>query len=329
VDLSVLAVRLLGPLYLDPSLMGLRTPLNSRIDHDDLERDASEIRSMFLDMAETKSQSYQEVLIVEAVSPIDRAAVRAPYGCEEILNWTRQAFCWSDLRERAAQEKHKGTFWIEEMENVITEVMRGERPSVMTSTFRGRGRTAGRIYQPQLEKVDFVGDRPIRYYFGFHEVLVPELVRGPGAIGDVFNLLHIALRVRWEVLNPFLVTLGTPRARDEISEEERDAVIGMVSGSLRVIELEAERHGMFDDPAISSLDGGLREKVSQMLRERALIRDAISEAVAHKDFDELMKHLTRVLEQTTMASNLLAERFVELLRRDREKVLGLIERERS
>jgi hypothetical protein len=49
---------------------------------------------------------------------------------------------------------------------------------------------------------------PWRYHFVFHEVLVPELVRGPGRIGEVFSLLYNATRVRWEVLNPFVVNLS-------------------------------------------------------------------------------------------------------------------------
>jgi hypothetical protein len=56
----------------------------------------------------------------------------------------------------------------------------GRRPDIQTATGARRlpQRHAGAIFR-------------------LHEVLAPELVRGQGAIGDVFNLLYIATRVRW------------------------------------------------------------------------------------------------------------------------------------
>src|SRR5262249_44442383 len=134
-------------------------------------------------------------------------AVHAPNGCRSILNWNLDSFSWPDLHRRAEEEKGKGTFWVTEMEQVMLDVLREREPRVMTSTFRGRGPSvAGRIFRPHLDHVQFVDKaRPVRFCFVFHEVLAPELVRGPGKIGDVFSILYIANRVRWEVLNPFLV----------------------------------------------------------------------------------------------------------------------------
>src|SRR5262249_39299487 len=143
-------------------------------------------------------------LAVTTAQDLGTARVRAPNGCACTLNWSLRTFTWNELRTRAEEEKGKGTFWVNEMEEVIIDVANRDRPRVMTSTFRGRGAVAGQIFRPQLERVDYINEVPVRFYFAFHEVLAPELVRGPGPIGDVFNLLYIATRVRWEVLNPFL-----------------------------------------------------------------------------------------------------------------------------
>ena len=133
------------------------------------------------------------------------------------------------------------------MERVTLDVARGDYPRVMTSTFRGRGSVAGLIFRPHLDHVEFVDEkRPVRVHFVFHEVLAPELVRGPGQIGDVFNILYTATRVRWEVLNPFLVKrfLAKGSSRFEISEDERNELIEQIANSIRVIDQEAERHGV-------------------------------------------------------------------------------------
>jgi hypothetical protein len=251
--------------------------LNLRVTDADLKRDAEEIEDALLGIVDPRSEFFGESLVVETGEldvttslGLDSALIRAPNGCSRILDWNRRSFSWNELRARAAEEKGKGTFWVSEMEQVITDVARQNRPRVMTSTFRGRGEVAGQIFRPQLDRVDFVDDTPMRYHFVFHEVLVPELVRGPERIGEVFNLLYIATRVRWEVLNPFVVNLSlakdTPPSRLDMSQEARHELIGRVSRSLRIIEYEAERHKMLE-AAVSAFDDNDREIIDQLLKK--------------------------------------------------------------
>ena len=320
----------LEPLYRSPEFVRLGTPLNPRITDADLRRDAEEIEQALLGMVDVREELFGEALVVETTDldvttseGLGGAVVRAPNGCSRILNWSRRCFSWDELRTRAAEERGKGTFWVSEMEQVITEVARQNRPRVMTSTFRGRGQVAAQIFRPQLESVDFVDDTPVRYHFFFHEVLVPELVRGPGRIGDVFNLLHVATRVRWEVLNPFLVNLSlagdTHPSQMEMSQEERDELIGRVLRSLRIIEQEAERHGMFDS-AVSAFGGDDHGLVASLLTERERIQDAIVEAARRKDFEHFMGELMQALDLNCRATELLADRFLKLVREDCERV---------
>ena len=244
-----LQARFLAPLYRNPEFAGIPAPLNSRVKDTELRHDAKMIEDALLGIVDLRSEFFGEFLIVEttgldlkSAAGLDHAIVRAPSGCRRILDWNCRSFSWSELRARAAEERGKGTFWVSEMADVIADVARQSSARVMTSTFRARGKdTAGQIFRPQLDRVDFMEDTPVRYHFVFHEVLVPELVRGPEHIGEVFTLLYIATRVRWEVLNPFFVKLArdTPPSRWELTQEERRDLVARVSRSLRIIEHQA------------------------------------------------------------------------------------------
>jgi len=332
----VIHTRLLRPLYRDTTLTGLDTPLNPRLPDTELARDAVEIADLLLGRAATRVERFGASLLVDTselpdITPtsLANAHVQAPNGCADILNWTRHTFLWSALRTRAAEDTGKGTFWVSEMEDIMTEVARGEQPRVMTSTFRGRGHdVAGRIFRPQLDRVEFRDERPVRYHFVFYEVLVPELVRGPAHIGDVFNLLYIATRVRWEVLYPFLVKAvaaqGTPPARWEMRPEEQRALIARVSQSLRIIEHEAERHDMFG-AAVEAFDAvGDRNLILELLRKRTWIRTAINAAAERNDFAQFMAELMQGLTGNGEAMEFLATRFLDLVRADREHVQRLL-----
>src|SRR4029450_11864288 len=181
-----------------------KVPLNDRVREDDIERDASEIEDALHGIVCPRPVFYRESLIVDT-SRCDVAAdgfagvqVNAPDGCPKILNWSQRSFSWQELLRRAEEDMGKGTFWVAEMERVILDVARDDYPRVMTSTLRGRGgSSAGLIFRPHLDHVQFVGEkRPVRFHFVFHEVLTPELVRGPGQIGDVFSIRYIANRGR-------------------------------------------------------------------------------------------------------------------------------------
>jgi hypothetical protein len=304
--------------------------LNQRITDPDLERDAEEIADALRGIVDLRSECFGECLLVETLGVdvtipacLDGARVQAPNGCSQILNWNRRSFSWYELRARAAEEKGKGTFWVSEMEQVILEVARQNRPRVMTSTFRGRGPVAGEIFRPQLDQVDFVDDKPVRYHFSFREALVPEVVRGSGHIGEVFNLLYIATRVRWEVLNPFLVNLSlvknTPPSQLDMSQEERQEFISRVSRSLRIIEYEADRHRMLE-AAVSAFGDNDRALINQLLRKRGWLRSAVEAAATRGDFEQFMEELMRGLELNCEAMAILSHRFLQLVQEDSHQV---------
>jgi TIR domain len=324
--------RFLAPLYRNPKFTRSRTPLNGRVLQDDIERDAQEIEDALSGVVRPQPEFYRESLIVDtthcdvARDGFSDVRVSVPDGCRKILNWNRSSFSWKELRERAEEDEGKGTFWVNEMERVILDVAHGDYPGVMTSTFRGRGSVAGLIFRPHLDHVEFVDDkRPVRVHFVFHQVLAPELVRGPGPIGDVFNILYIATRVRWEVLNPFLVKrfLTKGSHRFEIPEDERNELIEQIGNSVRVIDQEAERHGVAQ-LAANAFEDKDRDKVEKMLAERESLREAILDAADRRDFAGLMAKLARALDLNTAVVDLLAGRFQELVRKDRTEVQALL-----
>jgi len=322
---EVIKEKFLEPLYRHTTFTGLDAPLNGRVSDLDISRDAQEIAEALAGVLPTRSESFGESLVVETseldvTRDLDEAQVIAFEGFSAILNWQRQVFTWSELRQRAAEAKGKGTFWVTEMQQVMTEAVRQDCPKrIMSSTFRGRGNTAGRIFRPVLDRVDYIENKPVRFHFVFHEVLVPELVRARGTLGDVFNLLYIATRVRWEVLYPFLIKPwlandGLP-AKWEMSKEEQDELVGSVIRSMRLIEFQIERHDMLES-VFAAFDGTDRRVIAQMLQERQSITDAIEAAAQQNDLARLMEDLKHALDLNCRVMELLAGRFQQLVTED-------------
>ncbi len=294
-----------------------------------------------------RSEIYYDSIYVEtrgvdftSEDGLDDAPVSAPGGCIRTLSWDEERFTWRDLRERATVPRPKGTFWVNEMEQLMRDVASSPRPPpepapplrppppIMTSTFRGKGKGfTGLIFRPQLLQIDFEGDRPVRYHFIFPEVLVPELVRGPGDVGAVFNLIHIATRTRWEVLEPFLGTRSLQRP--DLSDDERRELVDFVRGSLHAIDLEAEKHEMLHPRATLAFEGAQLDAVIRMLDERASIYEAIDLAVDKGDLDRLIEILLRALDLNSKATVMLADRFLKLAEEDWRLVQRRMTRARS
>lgn len=317
---ELIAEKFLEPLYRQGEFTGSGRPLNTRVSNADIARDAQEIEDAIACVLPMRSE-FCASLVVEtprlcAATGVDEARVTAFYGFGEILDWQRQSFSWRELRERAAQDRGKGTFWVSEMEQVMIGAAQQDSPRIMSSTLRGRGNKAGLIFRPALDHVDYIVDKPVRFQFAFHEVLVPELVRTRGALGDIFNLLYVATRVRSEVLYPFLIKPWIendgPPSKWEMSKEEREDLIGKVIGSLRVIDLQIERHNMLE--AVSSaFDGDDRQLIARMMRERQSIKMAIETAGRQSDLEKLMCDLKQALDMNCRVIGLLAAKFQQLV----------------
>jgi hypothetical protein len=283
-------------------------------------------------------RAYVESLIIEItdtdkfLKSCDAAIVYASDGCGQILNLTKNRFTWKELQTRAEEERGKGTFWITEIRDVIKDVLVDKEPRVMTSTFRGRGdKVKGQIFRPQLHHVHSSLCFYL-FYFDIYEVLVPELVRGPDLIGEVFFLLYIVSRVRWEVLNPFFVKpiLRGNQNVSILNENEKYRLINEVSGSLRAIESELDRNNKWDEAfVIREFKGKDRDSLLRMLDERNDLRKKITDAIRRKNYSDLMGELEQGLELNIKATALLARKFAALAKKDQKELEGMLMRLRT
>ena len=113
-----------------------------------------------------------------------------------------------------------------------------------------------------------------------------------------------------------------------MSQEARNELIGQVIRSLRIVEQEAERHHMFDS-VVSAFDDDDREVIVDLLRERERIHNAIVATAQREDFEQFMGELMRALDLNCRATELLATRFLELVREDCGRVRLMMQRIRS
>jgi hypothetical protein len=321
--------KFLEPLLTRDNFIGDIRALNNRICHADLDRDADEIEEGFNGVLPTNSEIVGAALTVELIQPtsdnIDKAGITASPDFSEILDWRLSASAtWKDLKVHALLEKGKGTFWAQELEDLMAGVAREESVRrILTSTFRGRGPdSVGKIFRPSLNRVDYIDNKPVRFYFTFHEVLVPELVRPKGPLGDVTDLLFVAIRLRWEVLYPFLLKRleaeGSPD-KWQMNEQERGKLIGNVIGSLRTIELQVERHHMYD-AAVAAFPQTTWDELVLMLEERQQIVAAIEAAGQQNDFLGVIKELQRAVGFNCRVMPLLSRRFCELMEEDTVRI---------
>ena len=325
--------KFLEPLLTRDNFIADIRALNNRICHADLDRDAEEIENVLNGVLPTNSEIVGAALTVELIDPtgdsLDKACITASQDFSEILNWRpRVSATWKDLRDHALLQKGKGTFWAQEMEDLMAGAGREESVrKILTSTFRGRGTdTAGKIFRPTLNRVDYVDNKPVRFYFTFHEVLVPELVRPKDHLGNVVDLLFVAIRMRWEVLYPFLLNRFKsegPPDKWQMNDDERGKLIGNVIGSLRAIELQIERHHMFG-AAVDAFPKDTWDKLLPMLNARQQIIAAIEGAGQQNDFLRLMKELKRAVDCNCEVMPLLMERFKNLMDEDTDHISHMI-----
>ena len=247
-----------------------------------------------------------ETLNNQGAIPAD-SHIHAPGGLAKTLNLTKTTLTWHELTTHACKKVWKGSYWIEEIEKVVVSVARDESPSIMTSTFRGRGPAGhGRIFRPILLKATR-NDTSFQLHFYFNEVIVPELVRGPGHVGELFNLLRIGTRMRWEVIEPFLKFRNRPATRPQ--------VLAQVSFSLRLIELEIEKHNMLGSFYMpnSIFDATEQMIMDELLEQHGHVKMRINEAIAAQNFICLMNELVEARNVNIQAMELAARKYYELL----------------
>jgi hypothetical protein len=329
--------RFLEPLYHTRQFTNPHIPpLNRKISANDIKRDAEAIfevirgkrnphdycKSLTVDVSRCSRNKDNQLDMTNAV-----ATPSPDWG--RILNWDRSPLRWTELCKYTEEDPRKGTFWVKEMENVMNDVAQRKQPRLMSSTFRGRGKNAGKIFRPLLARTELRGDEALICRFDFYEVLAPEFVRDSDTNGHVFGLLYLIGRVRWEVLNPFLVhpyfrdgTLGPDSRLDPDVEKD---LIGRVVNSLRTIELEADRQETLANGLEAFRDSNDFKVIEQMFAQREVIKQAIDIAADQNDYKQLIVELKRSLDFNSRAMEIVVQEFARLVQVDREEVVRALE----
>lgn len=263
----------------------------------------------------TLSEQEQQELAKRHRIP-DNLCIEAPTGCSRTLNWTKAHFTWREFKTRAAEQKAKGTYWVDEIEHVIVAGSRDEPVKIMTATFRGRGSDGyGHIFRPTLLKIEKDQGRPCRYHFCLQEVIVPELVRGKGAVGEIFNLLYIGTRLRWEVIEPYLKT-----EQCRLSPEQEIDIIQQISVSLRLIELEIEKLNLLTLEEASSVFSIIEQEiVDKLLSKRNTIKEKLLQAIKTNNFKHLMEELRQARNLNIAVMEFATRKYYELIKNDYEQ----------
>ena len=141
------------------------------------------------------------------------------------------------------------------------------------------------------------------------------------------STLYITSRVRWEVLNPFFIK---PFLRDHkgiatLNEDEKYKLINEVSGSLRVIELELDRHNKWDEEFVMrEFEGEECDSLLQMLDERNNLRKKVTDAIERKNYSDLMVELEHGVKLNIKATVSLARKFMELAEKNQKEVESML-----
>ncbi len=286
-DADEIRVKFLEPL-LNGNGDGPIKGLNAGIPRVRLEA-AAKVMSAQITQLPPRRRYYQDIVSVSIPNPDwirdgkipESARVTVEGDSFQALSLDRNELSWGELVALAEENRGKGTYWVHEIEQVISEASQNREPRTMSSTFRGIRK--GKIYRPTVYRVDSANGLPIKYWIVFNTTLQPERVRGKGRVGELFSFLHAGSRVRWEIIEPFLKTI-----RDQGKRAPDDSLFRRIRESVDVIEVEIDRHRCIDDTAIDeAFEGETRKIVYQFREERRAIHEKLMNALDEKDLDRV------------------------------------------
>ena len=285
-----LVTRLLRPLYLEtPNLIPAAThPVNDYLTDETMQNIAEELTRLM----ETKGlepEYYDETIKITINDPTvlqgEEANIPEDTPIEvvghrrqlDLLGIQNRTFTWAELREQAKLDSGADASWINELTQALKTAATGNHPGVMTSTFRHiRG---GRIYRPNLFRVDKVNGQPLIYYLLFNEELAPELLPLDNTPGKLFNLLRLENRVRAEIIDPFLTKIEQLPVGIG-AEGEHARLCQQVKERLDAIDLEADRHDLFGQHLMESVFSGKdRDDAKSLRTERVDLHGEIMTAI--------------------------------------------------
>lgn len=307
--------KLLRTLLITNEFTPHRPPLRPGLQEDALDAPAAEIASLF------------SPTVRQAVDLIPRLSVRVPHAAsfdddlpadahvelkanagEIVANLFFESTTWGALR--TAVPRQEGTFWLDELARAARAVAHGQKPAPISSTFRAA--TGGQIYRPVLLNVEIKGDQPLVFSVGLVPEYAPETDFIAHESGNIFHLIRIANRFRWEILEPFMRRAS--RLRDD---ETRQTFCKQLKESILLIEAESERAGYLEqDNVIRAFDEPEDlELIERLYEQWYRDREELMQAVDNIDIERIVGKLETLKQANVEFMEISTRRYATFFQR--------------
>ena len=300
-------------------LTGIRPPLNNKAGEESIELAAKQIEGMFVPREARPEYTARRMCLeipldtnVDSEQVPGGAQVEADAKTLAIFGKAEGQWTWAELVESLAQKTSgpPSTKWLDELGNAMLIASKGDLIKPMLGTFLGA--EGGKFFRPILFRVDraIANKRVYRFYVIFNEELAPEEIGGPRDAGVIFNLLRIANRFRWELIEPFL------EKGDKITSEEQAAIAcKQLQEGIENIEEESRAQGFLDPEKVKDAFDSDSDKVligEQFDSWNRQIRQPLMQALARREMGRVKELIEAARKLNQKFTIITAKRYSEL-----------------
>lgn len=318
----------LGDFFGNPEYTGVPEAINEALANEEgeIEKLATEIENLFrpfsfnpwsahMRMALEFEPDQIEVLKCSQEIPRDVAIADADSRVlAEVFGLGDGTYKWQQLHDRIAERGY--TDWIKELAQVMVRAIgKNIREIEITNTFRAAD--GGRIFRPVLYQVDFLDDVPQCFHVLFTEQSTPGNVAGRGPLANVFQMLRIGHRFRWEVLKSYMGDMEKLAANFGA-----EVACRRLREAMEVVEDETARLRLLDETVLTAPFDDPEHKVglTRLLeRWRNEIRDALFRALKDENIAAVEKHLITLRHANAEFLAICGERYAQLAQQELEE----------
>ena len=306
----------LEPFFLEDKLVG--RAINPSLEPDQLSRIAVEIAALF---------APQEI---ERHYPIKRLAIEYPDDAEftqdqiaaessvtttnedlAILGVGFKATTWANL-VACMKEAGIDTHWTTELARQIFARHTGQAflNKAIISTFRGAD--DNKSYRPVLYRIDIKNRKSFRFHVLFAEQYSAHILGDSAMPAAVFNLIHLANRMRADVIDRFTAELiGQSLAANELG-----TLLQRLQTALRFVEDEAAHLGYLLPEKVEELFELPHDKktVVRLFAEWEGIRESLREAISKESMSGVKRQLEAMRQVNATFLVMASQRYAYLIK---------------
>lgn len=275
-------------------------PINANLTRDQIERAAADICDEF----GANIQPYYACYRVRLDLPADvgecevipaEASLTGSEGTMRIFGRLAGTRTWGEL---VAEHAAVGARWLDEINRMFRDSCAGRVSPPTTHTFRAHD--GGRIFRPELYRLDKKGGTPVAAVIIFTEEVAPSKVGGP-----VFNRLRIAERYKTEVFDR-LDAAGPAPPSDLIAE---------LTESFDLIREEAKTQNVFEEETLrtSFPDAGRQDELRAVGEEWDREMESLAAARQAGSVEAVLASLQALDDLNDRYRGIVAQRYTELL----------------